>query len=531
MDMNKYKPDNLEKKWDVIVIGAGMGGGVFGYEMAKTGKEVLFLESGYFLSNALEECNDSKDVCVRKKNGQWPYKVKGNTTFGQRNSFLSIGCGTGGSTSIYAAQLERMFPSDFSPKRNYPDSPDANLPEKWPINYQDFERFYQEAERLFRVTGGKDFFSSDINSKLTNPPQLTNSNKKLFKYLTEVGLHPYRSHVACDFVEGCDGCAEVICKKRCKNDVNKICIEPALIKYNAKILTSCDVTRIDANDKTARFVECKVNKKIVKLQGRVIVLAAGAIFTPELLLKSSSDIWPNGLCNSNGLVGKNLMWHASDVFAIKPKKASKDSISKRQISFNDFYFIDNFKCGNIQEMGFNWFTREKLREIILRKLSKFGLKISKNSFIVRIVSFFAEYRFKGATMYASIVEDLPYLENMVYLQDGEVCFKYTYKKELRNRCKALRLGLAKTIKSKYKLLLLSKRDNLNYGHACGTCRFGDSPTSSVINADNRAHDISNLFIVDASFFPSSGGSNPSLTIAANSIRVAEFVNSEWDSFV
>ena len=82
------------------------------------------------------------------------------------------------------------------------------------------------------------------------------------------------------------------------------------------------------------------------------------------------------------------------------------------------------------------------------------------------------------------------------------------------------------LKSKYKTIRLSGKNNINFGHACGTCRFGSDPTKSVLNEKNRAHDLDNLYITDASFFPSSGGTNPSLTIAANAIRVAEEINQQ-----
>jgi len=74
------------------------------------------------------------------------------------------------------------------------------------------------------------------------------------------------------------------------------------------------------------------------------------------------------------------------------------------------------------------------------------------------------------------------------------------------------------------VLLLTGDNNLNFGHTCGTCRFGDDPASSVLDRDNRAHDVRNLYVADASFFPSSGGTNPSLTIAANALRVAEAID-------
>ena len=77
----------------------------------------------------------------------------------------------------------------------------------------------------------------------------------------------------------------------------------------------------------------------------------------------------------------------------------------------------------------------------------------------------------------------------------------------------------------YQVIKLSRGMNINYGHACGTLRFGHDPKTSVLNQFNRAHDVSNLYVVDASFFPTSGGTNPSLTIAANALRVADYINS------
>jgi choline dehydrogenase-like flavoprotein len=275
-------------------------------------------------------------------------------------------------------------------------------------------------------------------------------------------------------------------------------------------------------------VQCKIDKVEFKVRGKVVILAAGALFTPELLLKSKSNIWPNGLSNRSGYLGLNLMWHVSDVFAIKPKRPYGQYESKRQITFNDFYFAFGQKMGNIQEMGFNWFTTEKLAEILINRLTKFKLKILTSDFLFNRIVKVAHWYFRGASMYASVVEDLPYLHNKVFLKDGKLVYEYRYSNDLKKRSKLLRTLLQKKLKKKYRLVLLSNRDNINYGHACGTCRFGVDPKTSVLNPDNRSHDIKNLFVTDASFFPSSGGVNPSLTIAANAIRVAEKINNDWD---
>ena len=523
--------DPESKQWDVIVIGAGMGGGVSGYELAKYGKKVLFLEDGVFLPDFFDKQKIDDSIKSRKERGQWPHKILGKTTFGRVNSYLSLGNGVGGSTNLYAAQLERMHSSDFEPKKNYPEIFDSNLPEHWPIDYEIFTKYYRKAELLFEVSGTQDPHNLDAESNLLAPPKLTHSGEKLFQDLDDLGVNPYRSHMAINFDICENGCPEVVCEHRGKGDTSRLCIEPALSQYGAKILLNCNVQKIHSSKNHAHLVECKIDNKKINIHGKVIVLAAGALFTPTLLLRSSSAEWPNGLANSSGLVGKNLMFHASDIFTIQPKKRVGKYFSARHISSNQFYFVGNMKCGNIQEMGLNWFTKEHLKKIINGKLNKLKIKLKNNNFILNFMASFAEWIFRGSTMFASIIEDLPYEDNKVFInENGDMEFEYNYRDDLRVRSLALRNKLLNLVKSKYRIVKLSGKNNINFGHSCGTCCFGLDPTKSVLDKNNKSHDISNLFIVDASFFPSSSGANPSLTIAANAIRVAEYIESEWDNF-
>ena len=102
-------------------------------------------------------------------------------------------------------------------------------------------------------------------------------------------------------------------------------------------------------------------------------------------------------------------------------------------------------------------------------------------------------------------------------------FEDRYPEELKKRVASFRKRIAKLL-GPHKIFNTSGNNNLNYAHVCGTCRFGDDPETSVLDKNNRAHDVANLYVVDASFFPSSAGINPSLTIAANALRVAEEVD-------
>jgi choline dehydrogenase-like flavoprotein len=108
-------------------------------------------------------------------------------------------------------------------------------------------------------------------------------------------------------------------------------------------------------------------------------------------------------------------------------------------------------------------------------------------------------------------------------------FEYTFRDELLERNRLFRAEFRKRLSPHHSVVFLGGEDNLNYGHPCGTCRFGDDPAASVLDRNNRAHDVENLYAVDSSFFPSSGGNNPSLTIAANALRVSEAIHSRLAS--
>jgi choline dehydrogenase-like flavoprotein len=123
------------------------------------------------------------------------------------------------------------------------------------------------------------------------------------------------------------------------------------------------------------------------------------------------------------------------------------------------------------------------------------------------------------------MEDLPYSENRVRLNPDDpdqIDIEYTFKPELLERRKRFRSAIRKAFKGQ-KRVFLGVTPELNFGHPCGTLKFGADPENSVLDANCRAHDLANLFVADASFMPTSMGVNPSLTIAANALRVADAI--------
>ena len=141
--------------------------------------------------------------------------------------------------------------------------------------------------------------------------------------------------------------------------------------------------------------------------------------------------------------------------------------------------------------------------------------------------------FGRPTIFVNIIEDLPYPENRVVINEDEadgVSLKYTIKAELRDRAAKLRKLLTERLKER-RLIFLTKDLELNFGHPCGTCVMSNDPSTGVVDRNCRAHGIANLFIADASFMPTSAAINPSLTIAANALRVSAQIDrnllAEW----
>jgi len=556
---NPHIPNHPESiDWDVVVVGTGMGGAVAGYQLATLGHRVLFIERGRFFHGDFQTRDDGSKALDQGRSAQlneelteqpanrlglgyWPLRLQGKTTFGDANFFAPLGCGSGGSTALYAAALERFFPIDFRPRANFPDVTDSTLPEKWPISYEELQPFYLQAESLFRVRGTRDPLFSGGESALSDPPSLSERDQHFFDSFRERGLNPYRVHVGCEFVDGCSECGGRLCPRSCKNDSARICLIPALEKFGASILPECEVLKLEAGKTGVRAVHCQRNGQDLVIRAKTVVLAAGAFMSPVLLLNSSSPDWPEGLANRSGLVGRNLMLHVSDFVVVKPRKRLSMKGPQKSLALNDFYFSDGEKLGTIQAAGAAVVPgriMQYMRDVADRDPTWWKKLASPRPFwwrklsspALRLIALTAchVFNFKNAAIWASIIEDLPYFDNRVVADPKSgngMRFEYRYPEELKARVASFRRRFAAALRP-HRTLFLSGEDNLNYGHACGTCRFGEDPAVSVLDRNNRAHGVTNLYVVDASFFPSSGGANPSLTIAANALRVAGVIHQE-----
>src|SRR6201999_3818613 len=252
-------------------------------------------------------------------------------------------------------------------------------------------------------------------------------------------------------------------------------------------------------------------------------LAAGALVTPALLLASHSADWPHGLANGSDLVGRNLMRHLVDMIEIWPQSGHKITAANKEIGLNDFYFWEGQKYGTVQSFG----SMPPMEILTSAPGSRSKALRLMNPAVRRVYERF----FNGGLVLATIMEDLPYLDNRVLpsdrpSMDGRQRLRMQYHlhaNDIERRTIFLR-QLKDVLQPFRKITLRGAEDNKAVAHVCGTCRFGTDPESSVLDPQNRAHEVNNLYVVDASFFPSSTGLNPSLTVAANALRVAAHVN-------
>lgn len=542
--------------WDVAVVGTGMGGASLGHELARMGRRVLFIEKGPFLHAGFRAApagiarsvvgsiptlatSTSTEDALLLAQGRWPHRVRAILNIGKLDFRVPVGCISGGSTAFYAAALERFAPADFSPAASFRSVAGSALPEHWPISYQELEPFYAQAEKLFRVRGTTDPLHAGSPSPLLAPPALNPRDQNLLEDLQARGLHPYRVHVGCEFVAGCDGCPHGPCERGCKQDAAWACLIPALQNHRAVMLPACEVQRLEADASAVQQLVCVHAGTELRIHAQVVVLAAGAFATPSLLLRSKSAHWPDGIGNQFDLVGRHLMFHGGDLIALSPSRSLDDAGIQKTLALNDFYSADEEKLGTFQTLGVRLdigLIMLYLRETAERSTAWWRWLVSPRpvwwrkltSPFVRLgaMVYFYFFNFKHASVWVSIIEDLPYRHNRVYPDPKncqDIVIEYEYSRELKERVARFRARLRKALGS-LRFMVLSTGDKIDYPHVCGTCRFGDGPETSVLDRNCQVHGVANLYVVDASFFPSSGGTNPSLTIAANALRVAQHIH-------
>lgn len=528
--------DAVAVHWDVLVVGTGMGGATLGHVLARHGWRVLFCEKGLVSPTGRLNGNyaetffdppghlDRRHANVLRRAGRYAETVE-DSSFGDSHDFVPfVGSGAGGSSALYGMAMERFFPSDFVPSAYHRADTGSSLPAAWPVGYEEFEPYYSAAERLYGVSGTHDPLRSE-RAMLALAPDWSAGSKVIASHLQMRGLHPYRLPSACRYVEGCTSCQGYLCPKNCKNDSSRVALMPALEEHGASVIEECEAIRLIASGRRIVGLRCNCRGQEFELRSRFVVLACGALETPVLLLRSACAERPGGIANESGLVGRNLMRHLLDLYAIRPTTAAGHDNRVKDIAFNDFYVHRGEKLGSVQSFG-----RLPPVQVVSEALVH-DLRSGRFPWLAPVVRMAMPFirpqlarLIETSITLAATLEDLPYVDNRVMAgRNGgaKILLQYRVHSDDRRRLAIFRKLMKGTLRPlSYRVLPQADR-NERIAHACGTCRFGDDPRTSVLNRNCRAHGLDNLYVVDSSFFPTSGGTNPGLTIAANALRVAE----------
>ncbi|MEO1339769.1 MAG: GMC family oxidoreductase, partial [Cyanobacteria bacterium J06635_13] len=515
--------------YDIIIIGTGAGGGTVLHELAPTGKRILVLERGEFLPK--EKANWSTQEVYQNHRyytkEEWCDK-NGKVLHPQTCYWV------GGNTKVYGAALLRMRSRDFD-KVEHKDG----ISPAWELKYDNFAPYYQRAEKLFNVHGQKGQDPTEPEREAYPYPPVAHEPQmqSIVDALKSLGHVPFNLPLGLKLNEvdrtlseciRCDTCDGFPCLVDGKADAEVNCINPNRQLDNVTLLTNAKVTQLhtDASGKEITTVEtelgdCEPSRRhrTAHFSADLVVVACGAINSAALLLRSANDAHPKGLANSSDLVGRNLMKHLSTTI-IALSERPNESIYQKTIGLNDFYWGEPdfpYPMGMVQNTG-----NVKAGMIPAEVPPK----------LAPLVKFTPEKALdltaKHSTGWWLQTEDLPDLNNRVRWTGAKVCVDYT-ENNLKARDRLIhRWGeTLKAVDKACKHIVPFGIYPRSYiplsavGHQCGTCRFGEDPTTSVLDLNCRTHDLDNLYVVDSSFFPSNAGVNPTLTIIANAIRVAE----------
>jgi choline dehydrogenase-like flavoprotein len=502
------------KSYDIIIIGSGAGGGTMARALADSGARILVIERGGHVPQ--EQENWSPEAVWK----QLRYRAKERWVDADGKEFVPYThYGVGGNTKFWGSVLYRLRREDFQALEHADGTSPA-----WPIDYDTLAPYYDRAEVMYHVHGA-------LGHDPTEPPRApyphaavphSRAMQEIVGELQRMGLHP--SSLPLGLInpgeEGgcqlCNTCNSFPCRIHAKSDAEVCGITPALACPGVELWTNTSALRLIANGARDRVeaVEVERDGTRMTLHAGLIVVSCGAVNSAALLLRSGDA---NGLANSSGLVGRRYMAHLATMMQGFHPLKKNDTVFQKTVAINDFYLRgpqQPYPLGQIQSQGR---THGIMAKVVGDTMSFFGVKMEP------IPLWAYDFWVSRGVDWLAMSEDLPRESNRVTI-DGQGRTVVHYRpNNLRAHADLVkqtrrilhRLGFLKVMAHSHK--------TQNTTHQCGTLVFGHDPKTSVLDTYCRTHDVKNLFVVDASFFPSSAAVNPGLTIVAQALRVADHI--------
>jgi len=499
----------MTDRFDVIIIGSGAGGGTMAQALAPTGARILLLERGGFVPQEPENWDPDAVWKQLRYRTTEHWLDESNQEFRPYTHY-----GVGGNTKFWGSVLYRLRREDFDAVEHK-----DGISPAWPITYETLEPFYDRAERLYQVHGQPGIDPTEpARGPFPYPPVPHSAGMaEIVEGLRRQGLHPSPLPLGLirpgepDGCILCNTCNSFPCKIHAKSDAEVCAVRPALAQPNVELWTNAHARRLITDDSGRRVesVEVERNGETIRVSAPLVIASCGAVNSAALLLRSAGGKHPNGLANSSGLVGTRYMAHLATMMQGFHPFRKNTTVFQKTVAVNDFYFRGpgaNYPLGQIQSQG-------RTHGVMAQTVVPWIPLWAYDAWVARGVDWLA------------ISEDLPRPENRVTVgTDGRIRLQYTPNNlaahdELVAETKRMlrRLG--------FWIIVAHSHKSKNTTHQCGTLCFGADPKTSVLDPYCRAHDVENLFVVDASFFPSSAAVNPGLTIIAQALRVAEHIKS------
>jgi choline dehydrogenase-like flavoprotein len=483
---------------DIVIIGSGIGGSTMAAGLAPSGARIVILEAGEKLADRPEN-RDQRAIFqrghFRPKENWYDSEGKG---FSPGNYY-----NVGGNSKFFGAVFLRYRREDFGVIEHL-----EGVSPAWPFPYEELEPWYSRAEALYQVRGelGDDpseppHSQSYLHQPVPDEPAIA----KVRARIKAQGLHPASLPLGVDLERWLrkaptpwdahpnsdDG----------KSDAETMALAAALKYPNIELRTNARVTRLVAggDGKTIEAVEYISNGTAQTLRPKLVILSAGAVRSAVLLLAS-------GLANRSDQVGRNFMNHnSSAVIAVSPW-FTNDSIYQKTFGFNDFYLRggeNDSPLGNVQLLG---------------RVSGAILKANMPAVPEWALSLVSRH----AIDFYAMSEDIPSPDSRVRL-DGERIVLEWHQTNWRAHLQLVAKLKSVLRRAGFPLVLSRPFDKRTPSHQCGTVKMGDDGATSPLDPFCRAWDHLNLFVVDASFLPSSAAVNPALTVAAQALRVADHI--------